>query len=131
MLAQVDGSKDCYTIAGTVHQSSVDLPERRTCFGTKGADPQRSTNTAAAGECLTADGAERTPCTAPDAATRILQRLDNLPTAAAAAACDAVPGTEQRLIRTFDESTAVAGFGAGTEESATAVVFCLTPVTAS
>ncbi len=131
VLAQVDGSKDCFTIAGTVHQSSVDLPERRTCFGAKGADPQRSTNTAAAGECLTADGAERTPCTAPDAATRILQRLDNVPKAATGTACDAVPGTEASVATTFEESTAVAGFGSGSTESAGAVVFCLGPVAAS
>lgn len=79
VLAQVDGSTDCSTIAGTVHQSSVELPERRTCVGRTGADPNRSTDTAAAGECRNASGIERTACTAPDAATRILQRFDAVP----------------------------------------------------
>jgi hypothetical protein len=131
VLAQVDGAKDCFSIAGSVHESTVDLPERRTCFGAKGADPNRSINTAAAGECLTANAIERTPCTAPDAATRILQRFDDVPKETAAAACDAVPGTEESVTTTFTEGTAVAGFGAGTKESPTAIVFCLAPVTAS
>lgn len=130
VLAQVDGSTDCFTIAGTVQQSSVDVLGRRTCFGRNGADPDRATNTAAAGECLTAAGAQRTPCAAPDAATRILQRFDGVPTATASTACDAVPGTREAVTTTFTEGTAVAGFDAGTSESGTAVVFCLTPVTA-
>jgi hypothetical protein len=125
VLAQVDGTKDCFTIAGTVQQTSIDLPDKRTCLGVKGADPYRSTNTAAAGECLTESGEERTQCTAPDAAHRILQRIDGAPTAGVATACDAVPGAETSVSYSIKETTTVDTFGSGSKESATSVVFCL------
>jgi hypothetical protein len=127
VLAQVDGSKDCFTIAGTVLQTSVDLPDKRTCLGTKGADPYRSTNTAAAGECLTESGDERTPCTAADAAHRIVQRLDDVPSAGTATACDAVPGTESSISYSIAETSTVGSFGSGTTPGAKSVVFCLAP----
>jgi hypothetical protein len=52
----------CFKIADSVSETGTD--DRRTCFGRKGADPARSINTALEGECLTADGAERTACAA-------------------------------------------------------------------
>jgi hypothetical protein len=127
VLAQVDGTKDCFTIDGTVSQTSIDLPDKRTCLGIKGADPYRSTNTAAAGECLTEDGQERTRCTAADAVHRILQRFDKVPTAGKETACDAVPGTEMSTSFNITETTTVETFGSGSKAEPVHVVFCLAP----
>jgi hypothetical protein len=128
VLAQVDGAADCFTVAGVVLETSIDLPHKRTCLGTKGADPYRSINTAAAGECLIDSGRERTTCTAPDAAHRILKRIDGVANAAVDAACDAVPGTESSFSRGFAETRSVSTFGSGgATDTPTSVVFCLAP----